>query len=313
MLPSASARSRCCAASSSSSSSYPCPSSRATRSLLSTPSSSRGAARRTARAALPLVGRRAGVGGFLLLAPAMFTSSASPAAAAASRMPEGAAASILESAKYPEEFPFTAADFARYDETKDSIFYSQPRFVTHIDDGAIGALTEFYKRALPSAEGARCLDMCSSWISHYPKGYAAGKTVVGMGMNADELSSNPILSEFVVQDLNETPKIPFPDEHFDCITNTVSVDYLSRPLEVFREMHRVLKPGGKAYMSFSNRCFPTKAIAIWTSTGDADHIFIVGSYFHYSGFSRPIAEDISPKPSFFKPGGDPMYVVYAQK
>ena len=45
---------------------------------------------------------------------------------------------------------------------------------------------------------------------------------------------------------------------FQVITNTVSVDYLSKPIEVFKEMHRVLKPGGTAIMSFSNRCFPTK-------------------------------------------------------
>lgn len=80
-------------------------------------------------------------------------------------------------------------------------------------------------------------------------------------------------------------------------------------------MHRVLKPGGHAIMSFSNRCFPTKAISIWTSTGDLDHVWIVGSYFHYSvpgGFSAPVAEDITPKTSLGG-RGDPMYVVHAVK
>ncbi len=52
--------------------------------------------------------------------------------------------------------------------------------------------------------------------------------------------------------------LPYEDNSFDVVTNAVSVDYLTRPLEVFREMHRVLKPGGQAIMSFSNRCFPTK-------------------------------------------------------
>ena len=74
-----------------------------------------------------------------------------------------------------------------------------------------------------------------------------------MGMNADELKANPILNEFTVQDLNKNATLPFDDDSFDCITNTVSVDYLSKPLEVFREMHRILKPGGQAIMSFSNR------------------------------------------------------------
>ena len=54
------------------------------------------------------------------------------------------------------------------------------------------------------------------------------------------------------------PSLPYEDNSFDVITNAVSVDYLAKPLEVFREMHRCLKPGGQAIMSFSNRCFPTK-------------------------------------------------------
>ena len=48
---------------------------------------------------------------------------------------------VLENVNWPAEMPFGPEDFARYDESKDDIFYSQPRFVTHIDDGAIGALT----------------------------------------------------------------------------------------------------------------------------------------------------------------------------
>lgn len=63
------------------------------------------------------------------------------------------------------------------------------------------------------------------------------------------------------------------------------------------------------------RCFPTKAIALWTATGDADHVWIVGSYFHYSvpgGFSAPVVKDISPKGGLFGKT-DPMYVVYGSK
>ena len=58
------------------------------------------------------------------------------------------------------------------------------------------------------------------------------------------------------------PKLPYEDNSFDIITNAVSVDYLTKPIEVFKEMHRVLKPGGQAIMSFSNRCFPTKGLNI---------------------------------------------------
>ena len=129
-------------------------------------------------------------------------------------------------------------------------------------------------------------------------------------MNEAELARNSVLSDFVVADLNAEPKLPYPDNTFDVVTNAVSVDYLTKPLEVMREVQRVLKPGGLALMSFSNRCFPTKAVAIWTSTGDLDHIWIVGSYFHYAGgFEPPAAVDISPAQG----RSDPMYVVYARK
>ena len=170
-------------------------------------------------------------------------------------------------------------------------------------------LTCFPPRAGPSVQ---LLDVCSSWISHYPRGYdsSCGR-ISGLGMNEEELGRNPILSDFAVRDLNADPTLPYPDNTFDVVTNAVSVDYLTRPLEVMKEVQRVLKPGGLALMSFSNRCFPTKAIAIWTSTSDMDHIWVVGAYFHFAGgFEAPQAVDISPGP---KGKSDPMYVVYARK
>eukprot|EP00891_Asterochloris_glomerata_P009955 jgi/Astpho2/9955/Aster-06659 len=147
-------------------------------------------------------------------------------------------------------------------------------------------------------QDAAVLDMCSSWISHYPKGYKLGR-ISGTGMNEDELKRNTVLTDYSVKDLNEDPTLPYEDATFDVITNTVSVDYLTKPLEVFKEMHRVLKP----------------AIAIWTATGDPDHAWIIGSYFHYSvpgGWTEPVARDISPAPGMFG-RGDPMYVCSATK
>ncbi|KAL0763444.1 hypothetical protein Bca101_079595 [Brassica carinata] len=188
----------------------------------------------------------------------------------------------LSKVEWPENFPFKEEDFQRFDESSDSTFYEAPRFVTHIDDSAIAALTKYYSKVLPESEtpGVSILDMCSSWVSHYPAGYKQER-IVGMGMNEEELKRNP-----------------------------VSVDYLTKPLVVFKEMNRILKPGGLALMSFSNRCFFTKAISIWTSTGDADHALIVGSYFHYAGgYEPPQAVDISPNPG----RSDPMYVVYSRK
>jgi SAM-dependent methyltransferase len=219
-------------------------------------------------------------------------------------------ADVLKEPGFPDKFPFGEKEMARYDESSDFIFYSQPRFVTHIDDQAIEALTKYYSRAFPApSNDVALLDVCSSWISHYPTGYKAGK-ISGIGMNEDELKRNPILNDYAVRDLNEDPTFPYDDNTFDVVTNAVSVDYLTRPLEVMREINRVLKPGGLAIMSFSNRCFPTKAVSIWTGTGDLDHVWIVGAYYHFAGgFEPPSAEDISPNPG----KSDPMYVVIARK
>jgi SAM-dependent methyltransferase len=231
---------------------------------------------------------------------------------AASAKPPAGAADILREPGWPDAFPFGAAELARYDESEDTQFYATPRFVTHIDDAAIGALTKHYASVFPPpGPSVQLLDICSSWISHYPRGYdsSCGR-IVGLGMNEDELKRNPILSDYTVRDLNKDPRLPYEDNTFDVVTNCVSVDYLTKPLEVMKEVQRVLKPGGLALMSFSNRCFPTKAIAVWTSTSDLDHIWIVGSYFHFAGgFAPPEAVDISPN----KGRSDPMYVVFSRK
>ena len=220
-------------------------------------------------------------------------------------------AKVLVDPKFPDAFPFGEQEMQRYDESSDFLFYSQPRLGTAHRRDAIGALTKYYAEVFPESgrEDTALLDVCSSWISHYPKDYKAGR-ISGLGMNEEELGRNPILSDYAVRDLNEDPTLPYEDNTFDVVTNAVSVDYLTKPLEMMKEVNRVLKPGGLAVMSFSNRCFPTKAVSIWTATGDLDHIWIVGAYFHFAGgFEPPAAQDISPKPG----KTDPMYVVYARK
>lgn len=182
------------------------------------------------------------------------------------------------------DWPYTNADLNRLDSSDDAAFYYEPRFVTHIDDGAISALTKFYREEFTSMnkDSLDVLDLCSSWISHLPDGINYGN-VVGVGMNEKELAANKQLSSFYVQDLNEEPKMSqFEDNSFDVICNVVSVDYLTKPLEIFQEMHRILRPGGISLMSFSNRCFPTKAVAMWLQADDIGRLTIVGSYYNYS-------------------------------
>mmetsp|Transcript_11552 Transcript_11552/g.34040 ORF Transcript_11552/g.34040 Transcript_11552/m.34040 type:complete len:313 (-) Transcript_11552:248-1186(-) len=189
------------------------------------------------------------------------------------------------------EWPYTAADMGRLDESDDSRFYDSPRFVTHIDDRAIESLTAFYSEEIRAAskekggEEVDILDLCSSWISHLPteSDCPVGK-IIGVGMNEKELAANKQLTGYFVQDLNESPSLSqCADSSFDIVCNVVSVDYLTKPQEVFKEMYRVLRPGGIALISFSNRCFPTKAVAMWLQADDIGRMAIVGSYYHYSG------------------------------
>src|SRR5919199_934566 len=153
-----------------------------------------------------------------------------------------------------------AEAFRRYDETPDEEFYKIPRLVTHIDELAIAAVTQLYREFFPA--GGEILDLMSSWVSHLPEEIRYER-VVGLGMNEVELKRNPRLNEYVVQDLNANPKLPFGEAEFDGVGICVSIDYLTNPVAVLREVGRVLRLGSPIIVTFSNRCFPTKAVAIW--------------------------------------------------
>jgi SAM-dependent methyltransferase len=166
--------------------------------------------------------------------------------------------------------------FRRIDESDDEQFYRFPRLVTHINDGAIAIAREIYARFLP-ADGA-ILDLMSSWRSHLPTGLNP-RRVVGLGLNHAEMADNPELTEIVVHNVNRDPKLPFDDASFDGAVMTVSVQYLTRPIAVFAEAGRVLKPGAPFVLTFSNRMFPTKAIALWQQAHEDQRVTIVETYF----------------------------------
>ncbi len=157
--------------------------------------------------------------------------------------------------------------FDKADPAPDALFYASPRFLTHIDDGAIAAVTALYRTVLP--EGGVILDMMGSWVSHLPEEMSFER-VIGHGMNADELAANPRLDEHFVQDLNRDASLKLADHCLDAACLCVSVQYLQRPVSVFRELARVLRPGAPVVISFSNRCFPTKAVAIWQALDAED-------------------------------------------
>ncbi len=195
--------------------------------------------------------------------------------------------------------------FRRYDDSADELFYTMPRFVVHIDDGAIRALTALLAKVLPP--GGVYLDLMSSWRSHLPDELKPTR-VVGLGMNAAEMADNPQLDAYVIHNLNTKPVLPFSDAEFDAAICTVSVQYMAKPVETFREVNRVLKPGGVFVVSFSNRCFPTKAIAVWASTSDKQHTELVEYYFDAVGnWTTPQTAAHTPRQS------DPLYAVWAYK
>ena len=172
--------------------------------------------------------------------------------------------------------------FAKQDPSPDPLFYGQPRFVTHIDDGAIAAVTGLYRELFPA--GSTVLDLMGSWVSHLPPEIAYAE-VIGHGMNEDELKANPRYTRWFVQDINADRALPLADASIDAAAICVSVQYLQHPVAVFREVKRVLKPGGVLAISFSNRCFPTKAVAIWLNLPMGQHDRLVGLYLDRAGFT----------------------------
>ena len=195
--------------------------------------------------------------------------------------------------------------FRRADESPDQQFYAFPRLVTHIDEGAVAAVTDLYRTHVP--EGGAVLDLMSSWVSHLPPEAEYGR-VAGLGMNAEELDANPRLTEWTVQSLNDEHVLPYADAAFDAALCCVSVQYLTRPVETFAEVARVLRPGAPFVVTFSNRCFPTKAVLAWRSLDDEGHAALVGSYFDAAGgFDAP--DTTVHRPAH----GDPLIGVVARR
>jgi Methyltransferase domain len=181
-----------------------------------------------------------------------------------------------------EELPgLPAGAFAKLDAEPDELFYEPARLVTHIDDGAIAALTEFYRTLLPA--GGVLLDLMSSWVSHLPADIAYAE-VIGHGMNAEELAANPRLDRWFVQNLNRAAGLPLAAASLDAAMICVSIQYLEQPIAVLREVRRVLRPQAPIVIAFSNRCFWTKAVAIWRALDDAGHAGLVETYLRQSGF-----------------------------
>lgn len=204
----------------------------------------------------------------------------------------------------------------KLDDTDDKLFYEYPRFVTHVDEGFIQNLTNLYRDRLKPH--TRIFDMMSSWVSHLPEEMEFAH-IEGHGLNGDELARNPRLSHYFVQDLNTNPRLPLKDQDFDAVLNCVSVQYLQYPEAIFSEIHRILKPGGLAIISFSNRMFFQKAIQAWRDGTETSRVELVKSYItSVPEFTTPeVIVQQSTVPNFLQwlgaAGGDPFYAVVAYR
>jgi SAM-dependent methyltransferase len=212
---------------------------------------------------------------------------------------------------------FSPHDLERDDETPDGDFYTKPRFVNHLDSCALETVEQIYARLTPA--GSTILDLMAGPDSHLGKVRNPGM-VVGLGLNKTELEANPVLFEHVIHDLNSDPRLPFPDSYFDVVVNTVSADYLTKPLEVFREVSRVLKPEGVFVVVFSNRMFPPKALNVWKESTERQRVGLVRKFFslsgrfaiqgYYESIGKPRPED----DKYYGHGipSDPIYAVWGK-
>ena len=219
-------------------------------------------------------------------------------------------------------FPYSASDMTPMDAGNDTSFYKVPRLLTHIDDNAIIQLKQYYDKNLPKK--GFILDFCSSWVSHYPPSIEqAAKTdalvIVGMGLNKTEMSHNPVLKAWSLQDLNEDPELRLPqvdksgtaggESTLDASTCVVSIDYLTKPVEVLSSIRKLTKEGGTIHLSMSNRCFPTKVVGRWLKVPEEERLKMVGDYLHWAGWKDTEIVTVIEKNWMY----DPLWVVRATK
>lgn len=214
---------------------------------------------------------------------------------------------------------FSREGFSRIDESDDAQFYATDRFVSHLDSLALETVEKLIGELIVE-ENPVLLDLMAGWDSHIPEKLEPSK-VVGLGLNRNELSENTSLSEIVIHDLNKDPILPFPNNTFDAVLNTVSVDYMTKPIQVFREVGRILRPGGLFLVIFSNRMFPEKAIRVWKESSEDERVLLVEDFFKEASlFEKPsvFVSKGKPRPENDKYShlgipSDPIYAVYADK
>ncbi|MFQ6029753.1 MAG: class I SAM-dependent methyltransferase [Dehalococcoidia bacterium] len=180
--------------------------------------------------------------------------------------------------------------------------------MVHLDDGAIAAVGRAFHQLIPP--DSVVLDLMSSWRSHWPQDHPKQR-LVGLGMNSAEMEDNPDLDEHLVHNINQNPVLPFEDETFDAVVITVSVQYLTRPVETFQQINRILKPGGVLIVTFSNRMFFTKAVRVWRNSTDRGHLDLVAAYMEAAGNFEDIRGGLTNSET--SPPDNPLFLVTSRK
>ncbi len=199
----------------------------------------------------------------------------------------------------------------KIDETNDELFYSEPRFVYHLDSNFRKYLTTIYERELN--KNSIILDLMSSWDSYLPDKNRY-KKIIGHGLNKEELKKNNAFEEYWTQNFNLDQNIPLKDKSVDCCLMVAAWQYLQYPEYLVKDVSRILTDSGKFLISFSNRAFWHKSPNIWVESSEEERIQYVRQVLISNGFSEPriikkfTNQDFSFIP-FFKV--DPFYCLIA--
>ena len=198
------------------------------------------------------------------------------------------------------------------DESDDSLFYSSPKFVYHLDANFRKNLSELYEKEIEN--NSSVLDLMSSWDSYLPKNIKY-KKVIGHGLNKEELEKNKALEDYWIQNFNTNQKIPLDNETIDFCLMVAAWQYLQYPEKIAKEIARILNQNGKFIIAFSNRAFWHKAPNIWTYSNEIERIEYVRNILVKNGFYEPTIIKKFTQENSFLPflNRDPFYCVIAEK
>ena len=170
------------------------------------------------------------------------------------------------------------------DESNDEEFYSDPKFVYHLDANFRRYLSNVYKKEI--SDNSTVLDLMSSWDSYLPEDKKYIK-VIGHGLNKQELENNKIFDTYWIQNFNLNQEIPLENKSVDYCLMVAAWQYLQYPENLTKEIARILNDHGKFIISFSNRAFWHKAPNIWTLSNEEERIKYVRKVLISNGFNEP--------------------------